>query len=153
MQHEFAQFLSRLTKELDLEENLSLDESNQCFLLFDDKILVRIELRNEPNCFSLVSKLGNVEEKNIPEMYPRLLESNVLWKETNGTTFGVQQFSEMVLLTQHYPLERCSYENFEKALENFVNTTEYWLNNFESLQKKTAKGSSGEKSSLAGIKV
>ncbi len=115
-----------------LFRSLSLDETNQCFLLFDDKILVRIELRNEPGCFSLVSKLGNVEEKNIPEVYPRLLESNVLWKDTNGTTFGVQQFSEMVMLTQHCSLERCSYENFEKVLENFVNTTEYWLNNFDS---------------------
>ena len=153
MQHEFSQFLSRLAKELGLGENLSLDEANQCFLLFDDKILVRIELRNEPNYFSLVSKLGNVEEKNIPEVYPRLLDYNTLWKETNGTTFGVQQFSEVVILTQHWPLERCSYGNFEKILENFVNTTEYWLNNFESLQKKKLKNPSGEKSSLSGIKV
>ncbi|MDR1665571.1 MAG: type III secretion system chaperone [Puniceicoccales bacterium] len=139
MRHVFGQFLSRLAANLSLE-GLKLDDANQCFLFFDDKFIVRIEWREESGFFSFVSKLGNVEEGKTVRMYPQLLEANLLWVRTNGAIFGLQSFSELILLSQHIPLDRCtSYEDFEKTLETFVNTTEYWSENLDTLTDKPIK--------------
>lgn len=135
----FQQWLDRLAKELSLEEALTLDEYDQCFLLFDEKILVQIHLKEKENVFSFTSKLGNVDERQMSLLYPRLLEANMLWKETHGATLGIQQFSEMVLLVQHTQLSGCTYESFEKGLEIFVNTVEFWLDHLEALQLECKK--------------
>lgn len=130
----FQDWLNQLAQELKLEEKLALDEKNRCFLLFDETMLVEMEYRPDSNTFQFKGNLGNVPENKIKEIYPKLLESNLGWKETNSATLGLQQYSEKVLLVQNIPMEACDYTHFNKRLESFVNTFEYWIKNLQDLQ-------------------
>ena len=130
----FQDWLNQLAQELKLEEKLVLDEKNRCFLLFDETMLVEMEYRPDSNTFQFKGNLGNVSENKIKEIYPKLLESNLGWKETNSATLGLQQYSEKVLLVQNIPMEACDYAHFNKHLESFVNTFEYWIKNLQNLQ-------------------
>jgi hypothetical protein len=105
--------------------------------MFDEALLVTIELNTAESVFSFKASLGNVNEWQIKRIYPRLLEANLQWRETYGATLGLQQFSDKVLLVQHTPLLNCDYEIFEKSLECFVNTFEYWVQNLKILQHST----------------
>ncbi|MDR1255065.1 MAG: type III secretion system chaperone [Puniceicoccales bacterium] len=133
----FQQWLNQLASEVNLEEPLVLDDKHQCFLMFDETLLVTMEFNAADNVFSFKASLGNVNEWQIKRIYPRLLEANLQWRETYGATLGLQQFSDKVLLVQHTPLLNCDYEIFEKSLECFVNTFEYWVQNLKTLQQST----------------
>lgn len=130
----FQDWLNQLAQELKLGEALSLDEKDRCFLMFDETMLVEIEYKPDNEIFQFKGNLGNVSESKIKEIYPRLLESNLGWKETNGATLGLQQYSEKVLLVQNIPMGTCDYPHFNKYLESFVNTFEYWIKNLQDLQ-------------------
>lgn len=136
----FQDWLNQLARELKLEEPLVLDEKNRCFLLFDETMLVEIEYRPDSKTFQFKGNLGNISENKIKEIYPKLLESNLGWKETNSATLGLQQYSEKVLLVQNIPVESCDYTHFNKLLESFINTFEYWIKNLQDLQAQQAAG-------------
>ena len=130
----FQEWLDQLALEIKLNEPLTLDEKQQCFLMFDDSLLVQIEMNSELNEFSFKASLGNVNEWQMSKIYPRLLEANLQWRETSGATLGVQQLSDRVLLVQHTPLLNCNYEIFEKSLEYFIDAFEYWTKHLKELQ-------------------
>lgn len=133
------EWLNQLAEELNLGEALVLDDKNQCFLMFDESMLVEMEFRTNEKTFSLKSNLGNVNEAKVKKIYPKLLEANTQWQETNGATLGLQQYSEKVLLTQNMPTESCDYYLFYQALENFVNTIEYWIKKLKELQEGSSR--------------
>ncbi len=135
----FQEWLDQLAEELKLEEALVLDEKNQCFLMFDESMLVEMEFKSTEKIFIFKANLGNVSEARLQQIYPKLLEANVQWKETNGATLGLQQYSEKVLLTQSVSIESCDYNLFYKLLENFVNTFEFWIKNLKALQKNVVQ--------------
>ena len=145
----FQNWLNQLAQELKLNEALALDEKNRCFLMFDDSMLVEIEYKAEDAVFYLKGNLGNISESKIKLIYPKLLESNLAWRETNGATLGLQQYSEKVLLVQSVPLETCNYELFNKSLEVFVNTFEFWIKNLQELQTTPIKS----KEKISGVRV
>lgn len=132
-------WLNQLAEELKLEEALVLDDKNQCFLMFDENMLVEMEFRTNERTFSFKGNLGNVNEAKVKKIYPKLLEANAQWQETNGATFGLQQYSEKVLLTQSILTESCDYHLFYKALEYFVNTFEYWIKRLKELQESSSQ--------------
>ena len=131
----FQDWLNQLAKELKLSDDLVLDERNRCFLLFDENLLVEIEFKPNENIFHFKGNLGDVSAHKIKQIYPKLLETNLGWKETNGSTLGLQQYSEKVLLVQSVPMESCDYTHFTKVLETFVNTFEYWVKNLQDIQQ------------------
>lgn len=145
----FQNWLNQLAQELKLNEILALDEKNRCFLMFDDSMLVEIEYKAEDAVFYLKGNLGNISESKIKLIYPKLLESNLAWRETNGATLGLQQYSEKVLLVQSVPLATCNYELFNKSLEVFVNTFEFWIKNLQELQTTPIKS----KEKTPGVRV
>lgn len=141
---EFQQWLKTLSQELNLNEDLVLDEKNQCFLMFDDTMLVEIEYNDKDQQFLFKGSLGNIEDWQTKQIYQRLLEANMLWKETQGALFGLQQYSDKVVLIQHTPVANCDYKNFESCLATFVNTFEYWLKHLAEMQAQHPKKSSSK---------
>lgn len=146
----FQEWLNQLAEELKLGEALVLDDKHQCFLMFDDCMLIEIEFRPQEKAFTFKANLGNISEARIKKIYPKLLEANTHWQETNGATLGLQQYSEKVLLTQSLSMECCDYALFYKALENFINTFEYWIKNLKELQENTGYQ---ENSTLLGVRI
>lgn len=135
----FQEWLGRLAEELKLGEALVLDEKNQCFLMFDESMLVEMEFKSTEKVFIFKANLGHVKEARLQQIYLKLLEANAHWKGTNGATLGLQQYSEKVLLTQSVAMESCDYSLFYKLLENFVNTFEFWIKNLKNLQGKVVQ--------------
>lgn len=145
----FQDWLSQLAQELKLSEPLMLDEKNQCFLMFDETMLVEIEYKEQEGVCLFKGVLGNINENKIRQIYPKLLEANLQWKETNGSTLGLQQYSDKVMLVHHIPIKSCDYSLFNQSLEFFVNTFEFWVKNLQNLQKRPER--SNEK--LVGMRV
>jgi hypothetical protein len=133
----FQSWLRQLDEELKLNGELMLDSKSQCFLMFDETMLVEIEYKKDENVFTFKGNLGTKNDIKTQKIYPQLLEANFCWEKTNGATFGLQQYSEKVLLTQSFSVDSCDYFFFNKALEFFVNTFEYWLKNLSTLTSKT----------------
>lgn len=145
----FQSWLDQLAQELKLDEPLVLDEKNQCFLMFDETMLVEIEYKPEEDVCVFKGNLGNVNENKIKQIYPKLLEANLAWRETCGSTLGLQQYSEKVLLTQSFSVEACDYHGFYRTLEFFINTFEFWLTHLQEIQEAV----SSTNQTVKGIRV
>ena len=142
----FEEWLKRLDEELKLGGRLVLDADQRCFLMFDEKLL--IEIGYEPSAQTFYFQ-GALASKTVPQQafYDALLEHNLGWKDTEGAAFGLQLGSEKTQLVQSLPVASCDYALFNRSLEHFVNTFEYWSNHIETLKS----GETREKT--AGILV
>ena len=142
----FEEWLKQLDEELKLGGRLVLDADQRCFLMFDEKLL--IEIGYEPSAQTFYFQ-GALESKTVPQQafYDALLEHNLGWKDTEGAAFGLQLGSEKTQLVQSLPVASCDYALFNRSLEHFVNTFEYWSNHIETLKS----GETREKT--AGILV
>ena len=145
----FQDWLDQLAQELKLSEPLILDEKSRCFLMFDETMLVEIEYMDRENVCLFKGVLGDINESKIKKIYPKLLEANLQWKETNGSTLGLQQYSEKVMLVQYMPIGSYDYNLFNQSLESFVNTFEFWVKNLKNLQTN----SETPREKLEGVRV
>ncbi len=129
----FEEWLKQLDEELKLGGRLVLDADQRCFLMFDEKLLVEIGYEPSAQTFRFQ---GALESKSVPQQtfYNALLEHNLGWKDTDGAAFGLQLGSEKTQLVQNLPVASCDYALFNRSLERFVNTFEYWLNHIEALK-------------------
>ena len=112
---------------------LSLDENNHCVLLFDDKVVLNIELNEEKELLIIYSYLGEVPFEGREIIFETLLESNLFWKDTQGATIGIDKQTQTVVLAfpMELPLKR--KEIFEERLALFVEVTESWIKKLEKL--------------------
>ena len=129
----FEEWLKQLDEELKLGGRLVLDADQRCFLMFDDKLL--IEIGYEPSAQTFRFQ-GALDHKTVPQQAfcDALLEHNLGWKDTDGAAFGLQLGSEKTQLVQSLPVASCDYSLFNRSLEHFVNTFEYWSNHIETLK-------------------
>ena len=142
----FDEWLEQLDEELKLGGRLVLDADQRCFLMFDDKLL--IEIGYEPSAQTFRFQ-GALDGKTVPQQAfcDALLEHNLGWKDTDGAAFGLQLGSEKTQLVQSLPVAACDYASFNRSLEHFVNTFEYWSDHIETLK------SSETREKTAGILV
>lgn len=112
---------------------LSLDENDHCVLLFDDKVVLNIELNEEKELLIIYSYLGEVPFAGREIIFETLLESNLFWKDTQGATIGIDKQTQTVVLAfpMELPLKR--KEIFEERLALFVEVTESWIKKLEKL--------------------
>ena len=131
----FEEWLKRLDEELRLGGQLVLDADQRCFLMFDETMLVEIGYNPCEEMFRFQCAL---EHKNLPQQafQNALLEVNLGWKDTDGAAFGLQLCSEKTQLTQSLSVASCDYALFERSLEHFVNTFEYWTKHIETLKSE-----------------
>ena len=129
----FEEWLKQLDEELKLGGRLALDADQRCFLMFDEKLL--IEIGYEPSAQTFHFQ-GALDSKTIPQQTfcDALLEHNLGWKDTDGAAFGLQLGSEKTQLVQSLPVASCDYALFNRSLEHFVNTFEYWIDHIETLK-------------------
>ena len=117
-------------------EGLALDETGYCCLTFDDNIFVSIESDEKENRLLMYSFLGAPKGENVAKVYGEILDGNFFWRHTQGATLSRDPNSEGIVLMDRIELRDMNYARFEKALENFVNTTESWMRKLESAQEE-----------------
>jgi hypothetical protein len=126
------ELLKTIGKSLDLP-GLALDENDHCVLLFDDKVVLNIELDTEKELLIIYSYIGEVPFEGREIIFETLLESNLFWKGTQGATIGIDKQTQTVVLAfpMELPLKR--KESFEERLALFVEVTESWISRLEKM--------------------
>jgi len=129
---EVKKLLKKLGKSLNLP-HLDLDDNNHCILLFDEKLVLNIELNEPKEALVIYAYLGEVPLENREVIFERLLEANAFWNGTNGATFGIDKQSQTLVLAYALELPLRHPETFEENLANFVETVEKWSSTVEHL--------------------
>jgi hypothetical protein len=127
--------LARLARSLHLDE-LSLDNNLHCMLMFDDKIILNLELDEKHEHLISYSYIGEVPLVGRENIFEKLLEPNFFWNGTNGMTIGIDKQSQTVVLMMRFQLPLKSAENFEENLADFVDTTEFWMHKLSTMTQE-----------------
>jgi hypothetical protein len=124
--------LARLAKSLHLSE-LSLDNNQHCMLMFDDKIVLNLELDEKHEHLIAYAYLGEVPLVGRENIFEKLLEPNFFWNGTNGMTIGIDKQSQTVVLMMRFQLPLKNSDTFEENLADFVDTTESWMHKLSTM--------------------
>lgn len=127
---EVNELLARLKHSLQLDD-LSLDGEDRCILLFDDKIILNMELDSERSQFVVYAYLGMAPMGQKEHVYELLLQSNFFWQETKGATLALDQHTQTLVLLYPFALPLQHPENFEDDLASFVETAEQWMHKLD----------------------
>ena len=104
--------------------DLALDEAHCCTLSFDSVVL-NFELDESSDQLFLYASLGPMPAAGS-RVFEELLEGNLLWKDTGGTTLSLDRQGDRGMLHQGVPAECVSEVDFKAAVERFVNVAEVW---------------------------
>jgi hypothetical protein len=140
--------LSNLASRLRLD-SLSLNDRNECYLMFDQKFHVRCAfLESEDECL-LYSSVGKLE-KNSPDAYAKILGDNFFWVGTAGAKLLLEPGTgdeDTLVLAEHVPMSMFDEERLYERMEDFVNAVEYWSTEYPKLQQGGGTSSSSSASS------
>jgi hypothetical protein len=132
LKDEVNRILARLAKSLHLEE-LSLDNNQHCMLMFDDKIVLNLELDEKYGQLLVYAYLGEVPLVGRENIFEKLLETNFFWNGTHGLTIAIDKQSQTVVVMTRFQLPLQNADEFEEHLADFVDTTEFWMNKFSAM--------------------
>lgn len=120
--------------------DLSLDEDDRCNLFFDE-IPVSIELSPDGKYVYMYSYIGDVPLADSEALGLKLLKANYLYLNTNKCSLGLHQVEHKVALICHERMKGLELHDFESALEEFINTAEYWIKNLYAPASTSTAGS------------
>jgi len=124
--------LMRLSHSLRLD-SLSLDEEGHCILLFDDKVILNMELDEERSQLVVYAYLGMAPPDHRERVYELLLQSNFFWRETKGATLALDRQTQTLVLLYAFPLPLRHPETFEDELAVFVEIAEHWIRQLDEI--------------------
>ncbi len=105
---------------------LEASEENRCQLVFDEIFAVTIDVVPEEGVLWLHGSPGGAPTGNASQTYRDLLASALFGKKTLGVHVALDEASNSLILQRDLPLHNLAYEDFEKAVTNFVNALEHW---------------------------
>ncbi|MDR0715697.1 MAG: type III secretion system chaperone [Puniceicoccales bacterium] len=128
--------LASLASRLRLD-SLTLNDRNECYLMFDQKFHVRCAfLESEDECL-LYSSVGKVEKKST-NAYEKILGDNFFWVGTAGAKLILEPGSgkeDNLVLIERVPMSMFDEERLYERMEDFVNAIEYWSTEYPKLQQ------------------
>jgi hypothetical protein len=124
--------LQRLGKVLDLS-SLTLDSNNHCLILFDDKIVLNLELCEGESALVVYSYISVVPFTGKELVLEILLEANFFWKISNGATFALDKQTQTLVLQQKFPIPLARPHAFEDDLAVFVDVAEAWIERIDGI--------------------
>ena len=103
---------------------LALDSKGGCRLRFDGTE-VMLEAEPEEQRLVLHADIGTAPALGREAVFGRLLEANLLWKDTGGATFAFDPRSGRLLLMQAVP-DGTAPARFPDLVARFVDVAEAW---------------------------
>ncbi|MEM8837573.1 MAG: type III secretion system chaperone [Pseudomonadota bacterium] len=100
-------------------EDLTVDEDNRAFLLFQNEYGLFIEVSEEKALLMLSSSLGTPNVPDEAALFRLLLTVNGLWRD-NAITFGIEPQSGYVMQMCALPAADLTLERFQQALANHI---------------------------------
>lgn len=120
-------------------DKLYLDESDHCCLIFDEHIYVHLHLEENGEEITIFCDLGEIQEVGRNEMYERILEGNLLWRETKGAVIGLYPGSHNAMLFQKMKLTQLSSSDFTAMLDDYVTVADRWIHYLQTVQTASEK--------------
>ncbi len=137
---EFEDLIDHLKRIIGIN-NFTMEEENSCTLIGEDMYL---SLINQEGILFFVTLYENLEQYNNKESIKDfILNSNVLFHNTKGCTFGLSE-ENVITLCYKYPLSALSKESFIDKLENFLEVKDKFATKFKEIEQNTDKNSSLE---------
>ncbi len=106
--------------------DIHLNEQYACLLVFDDSLRVEIGYDVDSESLVISSDLGPLCDKFAVHWYPVLLEANVFWAATGGTTIGVYQATKQVIMAYREMIAGMTPERLEEILTSFTEIADFW---------------------------
>lgn len=125
--------------------DLCLDENNHCMLLFDEKIVLNMDLDEAGKLLVIYAYIGEVPLECRDAVYQKALEGNFFWKETEGSTLGLDKQSQSLVLARAFELPLTNLTAFEDRLGVFVEVVEKWMARIERFVKESVERAAREK--------
>lgn len=140
--------VNKILKQIGDEQNLPdlcLDENNHCMLLFDERIILNMDLDEPGSLLVIYAYIGEVPIECREPIYQKVLEGNFFWKETEGATLGLDRQSQSLVLAKSFHLPMTDIHSFEDQLAIFVEVVEKWMARIERFVKENVEYSEKEK--------
>ena len=134
MKEKVNELLRRIGEGLSLPD-LCLDENNHCILLFDEKIVLNIDLDEEGSKLVIYAYVGEIPLDCREAIFEKALEGNFFWNETDGGTLGIDKQSQSLVLAKAFSLPLQNIELFEDQLASFVEIVEKWIGRIEAFSR------------------
>ena len=125
--------------------DLCLDENNHCMLLFDEKIVLNMDLDEAGKLLVIYAYIGEEPIECRDAVYQKALEGNFFWNETEGSTLGLDKQSQSLVLARAFGLPLADMTAFEDRLGVFVEVVEKWMARIERFAKESADRAAREK--------
>ncbi len=134
MKEKVNELLRHIGEGLSLPD-LCLDENNHCILLFDEKIVLNIDLDEEGSKLVIYAYVGEIPLDCREAIFEKALEGNFFWNETDGGTLGIDKQSQSLVLAKAFSLPLQNIELFEDQLASFVEIVEKWIGRIEAFSR------------------
>ena len=134
MKEKVNELLRHIGEGLSLPD-LCLDENNHCILLFDEKIVLNIDLDEEGSKLVIYAYVGEIPLDCREAIFEKALEGNIFWNETDGGTLGIDKQSQSLVLAKAFSLPLQNIELFEDQLASFVEIVEKWIGRIEAFSR------------------
>ena len=134
MKEKVNELLRHIGEGLSLPD-LCLDENNHCILLFDEKIVLNIDLDEEGSKLVIYAYVGEIPLDCREAIFEKALEGNFFWNETDGGTLGIDKQSQSLVLAKAFSLPLQNVELFEDQLASFVEIVEKWIGRIEAFSR------------------
>jgi hypothetical protein len=112
---------------------LSLDSHNRCILIFDEKIVVNIELDEGSGALVMYSYVSVSPFEGRERIFEVLLEANFFWKDSGSTTFSIDKQTQTIVMSYKFELPLKDPEGFEDSIGSFVDNVESWAKRIEGM--------------------
>ncbi len=149
----YTTLLAQLAELIGLDD-IRLNEQHAYLLVFDDSLRVEIAYDADSESLIISSDLGSLNDKFAAHWYPILLEANVFWAATGGTTIGVYQATKQVIMAYREMLAGMTLKRLEEILTSFTEIAEFWK---ERLQEAPTRGDEQTKAqeelNMMGLRV
>lgn len=106
--------------------NLAPDESGYACLSVDDTFLIHLVYDEASANLRMFSELCDVPSASERSVMRALLDANVMWRGSNGATFGLDSEKKVVTFAYQEAIAQFSPARFEQVLEAFIVTGERW---------------------------
>jgi len=134
MKEHVNELLKHIGEGLNLPD-LCLDDNNHCILLFDEKIVLNMDLDEEGNKLVIYAYIGEIPLECRETIFEKALEGNFFWNETDGGTLGIDKQSQSLVIAKSFLLPLKDFNAFEDQLATFVEVVEKWINRIEQFLK------------------
>jgi hypothetical protein len=93
-----------------------LDENKHCFILFDEKIVLNLELDETTGMLIVYSYVSVIHFAGKELIFEILLEANFFWKISHGATFAIDKQIQTLVSQQNCILPLKKPESFQDEL-------------------------------------